>query len=179
MFDPDSDSSFSHNQSSGPRNYAKFYLEPILNKFKSKEAGRDIYESKEFILIICPGQNKTEVRRPVQENDKKEYHQEWRAFVENKPDAIVGTPIENLPRLDPGMARQLKHLNIHTIEQMASLSDSGLANIGIGANELKTRAKAFIEKNSDEVVALRERVADLEKKLEQLSKPKKQPKEKD
>ena len=167
MSDPDSDLYFQP-QGNTPRNYAKFYLQPMLNKFKSKQAGREIWESKEFILIIAPGQSKSEVRRPIQDQDKKNYPKEWQAFQDNKPDAVTGTPIEQLPTLDIGMAKQLKFLNIHTIEQMAAMHDAGLANIGMGAREIKTKAQAFLQKNSSEVVALRNRIAELENKLNAL-----------
>lgn len=170
MFDPDSDVSYNQNGST-PRNYAKFFLHPVLNNFKTKAEGREIYESREFILIIAPGQSKSEVRRPVQEKDKKDYPSEWQAFIENKSEAVTGTPIEQLPTLDIGMAKQLKFLNIHTIEQMAAMHDAGLANIGMGAREIKTKAQAFLQKNSSEVVALRNRIAELEKKLNALSTP--------
>ena len=168
MLDPDSDASFQQN---GPRNYAKFFMHPVLHGFKTKEAGREIYESREYIMIVAPGQSKSEIRRPIQEKDKIEYAQEWKAFVEKRPDSIVGTPIEQLPNIEVGMAKQLKYLNVHTIEQLASLSDAGLANIGMGCRELQTRAKAFIDKNSSEVSELKSRIAELERLISTMDKP--------
>ena len=45
--------------------YVKFYTRPVMHGFKSNEAGRPIYEDKEYIQIIVPGDSKTTVDCPV------------------------------------------------------------------------------------------------------------------
>jgi len=165
-FDPDSDSSFSENKTS--KNYVKFYRQWKRNNFKSNEQGIEVGEEQDFILIICPGQPKTEVRRRATDNDKHEYPQEWRSYQEGKEHQIAGTPIELLPGLANGMADSLKALYIYTIEQMADLPDGVMYKIGMGANENRMKAKAYLEKGSAEVAILKAKVLELETTIAEL-----------
>lgn len=167
MFDPDSDSGFTAQQKEG-RNYVKFYRQWVRNNFKSKEEGREVGDQQDFILIICPGQPKTEVRRKATDADKHQYNAEWSAYEQGKEMQMSGTPIELLPGLANGMADALKALYIYTIEQMAGLPDLSLQKIGMGGNEIRKRAKDYLAKGSAETEDLRRQVAELKADLERL-----------
>jgi hypothetical protein len=52
---------------------ANFYLDKVLLGFKSREAGREIYEDREFVSIRVKGQDKMEVVREVTEQDKQRF----------------------------------------------------------------------------------------------------------
>lgn len=153
--DFDSDASFVNQKPS--TNYVKFYRH-YVEKFK---------EHRDYILIICPGQAKTEVRRPIQDIDKINYSNEWRAYIEGKENQINGTALEMMG-VDQGMIDALKSHYVFTVEQLANLSDLSLQKI-MGGNELRKKAQAFLEKNTTEVVELRAKLAELQAKLEQQS----------
>lgn len=143
-FDPDAgDSSFTSQTTS--KNYGAFYREWIRNNFKSKAEGREVGEYHDFILIISPGQTKTEVRTKVTEEHKKEFPEQWKAYQEGKEQISTGTPIEMLPGLERNRALSLKAMYIMTIEQMAQCSDIGLQKVGMGSRELKDRAIKYLE----------------------------------
>lgn len=146
-------------------NYACFYNHAVKNENASQAAGHDIWIDKVYIMIVSPGQNKTEVRRPMQELDKRKYPTAWKAFEEKAESPVVGTPINYLPGLSLARLEELKGLNVRTVEQMASLSHSGISALGMGANELQQKAQAFLQKNTPEIVELRQQVADLSAKL--------------
>ena len=57
---------------------------------------------------------------------------------------LSGTPLKQWPRADRGLVATLAALNIHSVEQLAEISDGNLQNIGIGARELREQAKAFL-----------------------------------
>lgn len=147
MFDPDSDSAFNSQQKEG-RNYVKFYRQWVRNNFKSNAEGREVGDEQDFILIISPGNSKTEVRRKASDNDKMAYAQEWAAYLQGKEQQIAGTPIELLPGMPNGMADALKAQYIYTIEQMAGLSDIAMQKVGMGGNEIRNKARAFLQGNS-------------------------------
>lgn len=149
MFDPDFDSSFL-TQKEG-RNYVKFYRQWVRNNFKSKEEGREVGEEQDFILIICPGQPKTEVRRKANDSDKMNYATEWMAYEQGKEQRQQGTPIEFLPGLASGRADALKAIYIYTIEQMAGLSDVAIQKVGMGGIKLREQAKAYLANGSAEL----------------------------
>jgi hypothetical protein len=165
MMDVESDSAFANTKEA--RNYVKFYRQWMRNNFKSKEQGIEVGEHQDFIIIICPGNPKSEVRRKATDNDKAQYRQEWQAYSEGKEYQLSGTPIEMLPGLASGMADGLKALYIYTIEQMAELSDMALQKVGMGANDIRQRCKAYLSKNSTEVTALNAQLAETNAKLQE------------
>lgn len=166
--DFDSDSAFT--QTKEARNYAKFYQKWVRNNFKSNLEGREVGENRDYILIVSPGQTKTEIHREATDDDKKEYRSEWSAYQEGKEQRASGTPIEMLPGLPVGMADGLKAKYIHTIEQLANLSDTAKQNLGMGANDLCLKAKAYLQKNTAEVVELKQNLALKEMQIESLLK---------
>ena len=178
--DIESDSSFTVNQKEA-RNYVKFYRQWVRNNFKSAQEGVEVGENQDFIMIICPGQPKSEVRRKAKDSDKVEYRAEWNAYCEGKEHQVSGTPIELLPGLANGMADGLKALYIYTIEQMASLSDLSLQKVGMGGNDIRQRCQAYLSKNSTEVTALKAQLAELQAQMakmqqgQQIEKPRKKP----
>lgn len=159
MIDIESDSAFAAGNQREARNYVKFYRQWERNNFLSGQEGREIGEERDYILIISPGQSKTEVRRRASEADKTQYAQEWSAYQQGKEQQQAGTPIELLPGLANGMADALKALYIYTIEQMANLPDIALQKVGMGGNELRQKCRAYLEKGSAEVIRLREELA--------------------
>lgn len=151
------------------RNYVKFY--PKWKRFnkRSEEEGKEIGEYRDYVMIVCPGQPKSEVHREVQERDKRDYPNEWKSYKDGKEHRISGTPVELLPGLDKSRADSLKTIYIYTIEQLAEASEPAKHAIGMGANDLVNRAKAYLSKNSAEVSALRQELQEKDKTLSELS----------
>jgi hypothetical protein len=148
------------------RNYVKFYPKWVRNNFQSKQEGKEVGEYRDYVMIICPGQPKSEVHREVRDSDKREYRNEWAAYKEGKEQRISGTPVELLPGLDKSRADSLKTIYIYTIEQLAEVSESAKHAMGMGANDLVNRAKGYLQKNSAEVAALKQENTELRKTLE-------------
>lgn len=163
MFENDSD----FTNAKEARNYVKFYRQWVRNNFKSNQEGREVGENQDFVLIICPGQPKSEVRRKANDNDKQQYRNEWRAYEEGKECQMTGTPIEMLPGLPHGMADSLKAFYIYTIEQMASLPDISLQKIGMGGNAIRQNAQAYLNKSSAESTALKAEITEMTKQLQE------------
>lgn len=82
-----------------------------------------------------------------------------------------GVPLEAWPGFPEGMIRRCKDLNVRTIEDFATLTDSGLDRIGMGARSWQQQALAFLG-NADRAAAAK-KVTDLEAQnaslLEQLA----------
>lgn len=140
------------------RNHVCFYKKWVRNNFKSQQEGREIGEEQDYILIFSPGQAKTEVRRKATDADKEFYFGEWSAYEAGKVSQVQGTPIEMLPGLPNGMADMLKSLYICTIEQMAGLADIALQKIGMGGNDLREKARAYLNGQTREAAALKEQL---------------------
>ena len=145
----------------GKQNHVQFYNRELIGA-----DGKPFV--RPYILIISPGQSKTEVRRPVQDKDKIEYAAAWKAFEENKTDFVNGIMIEMLPGMTEQRISFLKSQNILTIEHLANLSDGNLANIGMGAVALRESAKAYLKNNGPEVSAMGDMLKKMQERLDAL-----------
>ncbi len=156
---------FKQTQSKNNPNYCTFYNHTV-------DGPNGTFIDKVYVLIISPGQSKTEMRRPMQEQDKIEYPAQWKAFQEGKDMPLNGTPIDMLPGLTGSRVAALKLINIRTIEGLAEVAEIYLKDVGMDANTLKQRAKDYLQKNTKEVSelkvenqSLKDRLAELEAKF--------------
>lgn len=154
---------------------AEFLLHPVLMGFKSKEAGREIYEDREFVSIMIRGSDKTHVLREATELDKRRFARAYAQFKLGAEQTRVGTPIERLPGVTPSSALMLKQHNIKTIEDMSEVADGFLQNLGTGARELQRQAKEFLSNGKQanaqmqsEMDQLRALLAEQQKQIEAL-----------
>jgi hypothetical protein len=78
-----------------------------------------------------------------------------------------GTPLKEWPRIDRGLLATLVSSHIHTVEQLAGLSDTNLANIGLGARDLREQARSFLEMagGSKDVSQLTDKLSTAEREL--------------
>ena len=117
--------------------YVRFY--------KYSDKGKE----SDFIEIIFPGDSRTEMRRKVQDQDKVRWPQHGAAYEAGEQSKAAGYPLEQWGSVDEAVIRDLNHKRIYTVEQLASVSDAHLPNLGLGARELVAKAKAFVDVMKD------------------------------
>jgi hypothetical protein len=147
--------------------YVQFYIRPVMNNFRSSEEGRPIYEEKEYIRIIVPGDSKTTVDCPVDDTFRMRFEKQYDKFKKGLAQAVEGTPLEMWPQMTVGLCAELKAMNISTVEQLASLDD-GKAQKIMGSHDLRRRAQAFLEASKGEAVN-NKMVAELEKRDDEIA----------
>ena len=151
----------------------KFFTKPVEHKSKSREAGRPIFEDREYISIRFPGDSKRELCAPAHErhlnpNTKEEttyamrFNSIYQAFKDGLDGFVEGTPISELPFLTESRRSELRALSIFTAEQLVAMSST--KKLGMGGGELVEKAKAYLEQASGsvEMDAMRARIAELE-----------------
>ena len=123
----------------------KFFTHPKLNKAKSAEAGRPIYEEMPYIQIMTPGNKDSIIQRPATAMDKNRFAEHFRKFqARESQDAVDGTLLEEWPGITRGQCEELKFFNVRTVEQLVGLADANSQNI-MGIQALKQRATAYLE----------------------------------
>lgn len=120
-----------------------FSIEAVKNEEETIKQGRDIFKDVEWINIHIVGDNLTKVSRPATEEDKRRFPQHYQAFKNQGLQLNEGTPLTEWSLVGKAMAMNLKASNIHTVEQLAAVSDSNLT--WMGARELQAKAKAWLE----------------------------------
>ncbi len=122
----------------------KFFWHPEKDEKASTEEGRPIFREVEYIQIQVPGQKDTIVQRPAFAEDKERFPRHWAAFQNKEEMPVSGTPLDQWPRISRAQVEELKYFNIHTVEQLAELSDTNAQNFRAIQN-LKREAVAYVE----------------------------------
>lgn len=72
----------------------------------------------------------------------KPYYDAW---LQGQEDPVVGTPLDVLPFLTPGLVQHLKNIHINSAEDLASVGDNEMQRIGMGATAWRDKARAYVE----------------------------------
>jgi ElaB/YqjD/DUF883 family membrane-anchored ribosome-binding protein len=150
-------------QGADARLAVQFYKKSVKQEDASIEAGRPIFKEFDFVRIMIPGDNLTEIDTYAQESHKQRFPRQWMHYqnqVANHQD-IVGTPLEQWPQITRSQAEELRGLKFHTVESIADCSDQQLQRIGMVAgmspHNFRQKAKAFLNLANDSAeVAQRE-----------------------
>jgi hypothetical protein len=153
----------SDTQGADARLAVQFYKKSVKQDIASDEAGRPIFKEFDFVRIMIPGDNLTEIDTYAQESHRQRFPRQWAHYqnqVANHED-IVGTPLEQWPQVTRSQADELRGLKFHTVESIADCSDLQLQRIGMVAgmspHNFREKAKAFLNLASNSAdVAQRE-----------------------
>jgi len=150
----------------------KFYKYEDPNDFS------DNPKSEVFCRIEFPGNTSVIHDQPVSEAEKKRFAHEWQAFERGQSQKALGTPIENwgFVARHPQKVDHLRHLGFETVEQIAAMAETSLPTIGIGAVELRQKARDFVTQSQTgirKIETAEEKIARLEAKLEEVVEAKK------
>ena len=167
------------------KNHAVFYSKPRWNKNKSKAAMRPIYDAKEYVRIMTPGDRFSVVDRPARDQDKRVYHRQYALYLQGKDQNSDGTSLVSSGIVSPERAEELKYFKIVTVEHLAAVSDDNLEKIGMTGRKEREAAQRFLaaskaavesgqlqaelEKRDATAAAQAKQIADLEAKLAALT----------
>jgi hypothetical protein len=150
-------------QGADSRLAVQFYKKSMKQEDASNEAGRPIFKEFDFVRIMIPGDNLTEIDTYAQESHKQRFPRQW-AHYQNQVaghEDIVGTPLDQWPQVTRSQAEELRGLKFYTVESIADCSDQQLQRIGMVAGmspyNFRLKAKAFLNLANDSAdVAQRE-----------------------
>lgn len=126
------------------RLYIEFFREPIMHQGKSREAGRAVYEERDFVRIHVPGDKTTVCVEPMHEKNVQRFKVRYDKWKSGQTEAVVGTPLSALPGMTPSKCEEYKYFKIVTVEQLADASDQ-LGQKFMSFQADKARAKAFMQ----------------------------------
>lgn len=125
--------------------FVEFYSDAVHLKAKSEKEGRPIYEEKPHVRIIIPGDKGNVIERVCKPADIAKYPNAWKRFQSQESVATKGTPLEQWPQINRAQLKEAKYFEVHSVEQMAALSDSHIARMGMGFQALRDQAKAWLD----------------------------------
>ena len=158
-----------------------FESHPVINDAKSVKMGRPIFDDVEICVIRFVGDNKKVGAFPAHEAEPnatrekgfpvtyaEHYNTQYMQFKNGLQQTVAGTPLSEAPFLTEGKRRELRALNIHSVEALAALDGPNMKMLGMGGREWKNQAVAFLSAASGtadftgmaaEIARLKERLA--------------------
>jgi hypothetical protein len=177
-----------------------FREEPEFMEYLSKQSGSPIYRTRIMTNMIAPGNTKTVWDHPttgieyemVVDDESGEVHTDWKVleqcengdvpeplkfpkawarFLKKTTTAADGWPVEEWGVITKSYALSLKAQNVHTVQQLASLTDANAQNI-MGALKYRDLAKAALDERAKTRILSREqeRASKAEEQVALLSK---------
>jgi hypothetical protein len=144
--------------------FVRFEKRPMEDRAASEREGRYVAKDVDFALVTAP------YSRDVFEQEAKEwlaqmrresengrlptswyerYVEMYERWKKNEDMPVEGTPIKSWPVISPAQVKNLTSLNILTVEDLAAANDEGLRRIGMGAVDLRNKARAWLKQAQD------------------------------
>lgn len=126
---------------------------PFVHRFIEMELGRmksDRRIRDEVVLDETTGKWKVvAINRNPKQSDILKYKDAWNAFARGQTFESMGTPLSTIFRSDPAKVDRYRYFHISTVEQLASIPEVQIQELGMGAREDVNKAKTFLAKASD------------------------------
>lgn len=136
--------------------FVEFYEDALEIPFKSEQEGRPVYEQREFVRIMVPGDSMNIIETPATNEHRAAYQRQYERFKKGQMDVIDGTPLVQWPVINKAQVKEAAYFEVHSVEQLAALSDSACSRMGMGYAELRTKARAWLAAAKDAAVVTRQ-----------------------
>jgi hypothetical protein len=164
----ETDSRHSHDS----RMNVKFTRRAVKNEPASVEAGYPVFDERDYVTIQIPGDATSSYDAVVTREHQSRWPAKWAAYKAGTDQSLVGTSLEKLPGMSVSLIATFGSIGVHTVEQLADLSDGNTNGI-LGINELRRKAKAYLQiakgdavkENTSDIAALQKQVAELTSQL--------------
>jgi len=128
----------------------QFYTRTLDNEFESNKQNRPVKYDALFIAIKIPGRTDLDIERFANDQDKLRWPRQWQAFEHSQSNSqVVGTRVEDWTAIPRFRAEELKAIKFFTVEQVANASDAQKQRMGMDAEMLQQKAKAFLNSAQD------------------------------
>lgn len=159
--------------------YVRFHNRSVPDVEATARDGRPRFKEVPYIEKIVAGDPKNIVHRPANPLDEQAHPGAWEAYKKGV-ETVDGTPLKEWPGITRSQVDELAAFKVHTVEQLAGVSDANLKNIG-PLLAMRQRARDYLERSKAEAPvanlqaqldALKLQNAELMKRLEEPAKRK-------
>jgi len=126
----------------------RFYIKSVRNETESKRTGSVVYEDREYVELRVPGDKLNIIVTKVDDGHRRRWPQYYKAFVENRVLKPEGFPLNAWAVATPALISTLADMNCHTVEQLASLSETSLPRFQ-GMLKIQQQAREFLKSKED------------------------------
>ncbi|OSM03954.1 hypothetical protein MAIT1_03805 [Magnetofaba australis IT-1] len=157
-----------------------FSAQAVEDRTASIEAGHYVAKEIHMAKITPPGGHLV-VERPVADwlaalrsqcdPNLEHYENAYAAWRNNQDAPVQGTPLKEWPPIGVAQLEACRQADIHSVEDLANISDGALVKLGMGAMALKRKAQTWLEsaattgRATEEALALKTRIKELEQQI--------------
>lgn len=146
----------------------RFYREKQLNKRKSEDAHRAIFDEYDAAEFIIPGDNTTVHKERVTDEHQRRWPQQWAAYRAGI-EQVNGMPLESWYAIipHPGLVEEMRALKIRSVEDLAGINDDFAGRAPWGRDwRKKAQDELARRKSQDSVLAAN---AEMQSKLDAMA----------
>lgn len=132
--------------------HVEFYMGAVMDGPRSEASGHPVFMDKPFIRIHVPGDQNTVIDTKVTPYYQERFKDEFRSFMAGSEAGIAGWRLKEWPVISAAQVKNLEFLSIHTVEQLAGLSDTQVQKVGMGGTDLRAKAQAALAAATDGAV---------------------------
>lgn len=136
--------------------FVEFYEDALEIPFKSEQEGRPVYEQREFVRIVVPGDATSIIETPATQEHREMYPRQYERFKKGIKEIVDGTPLAMWPVVNKSQVKECAFFEVRTVEELAELSDTNCKKMGMGYMELRSKAKAWLLAAKDASVVTRQ-----------------------
>lgn len=130
------------------RLHATFYTKAVQNRLRSQEEGRVVYEEKDYVRIMVPGDRNYELDVPAEPHYQGRFPDQWARYKKGQQERVDGTPLEAWPALNVAQVAELRAMNVFTVDQLATMADQQAQRL-MGSFQLRQKAADFLAAAKD------------------------------
>jgi hypothetical protein len=130
----------------------EFRTEPVEDRVKSQAEGRVVYRDRDVCTVFKVGGNGDSVEWIVEELPPEKMERiasQYAAWKKGQDEPVNGTPLRMWPLVTPAQIRNFEHFHVRSVEDLAGLPDNLLPNLGMGAREMRDKARAWLTSATD------------------------------
>lgn len=158
-----------------------FEVRAVEDRAASREAGHYVARDIDVAMITPPGGNLTheeEVNNWLEKKRQKRdpfadlYQKAYEAWKSGQEIPVDGTPVKHCPIFSPAEIQNCQNAKVFTVEDLIAANENTIHRLGMGARNMITRAKAYLDNaESGKVAAQMEAMASrLEAMEEEIAK---------
>lgn len=140
--------------------YVRFETRAVEDRAKSIERGMYMTRDVDYALITPPyskdcvelevGDWMRRMDEDVQggrlpSNWRDQYKAAYAAWKKGEEVPVDGTPVKGWPVISPAQQKNLVSLGFLTVEDLAGMNEEGMKRYGMGAQDMKNKAKAWLK----------------------------------
>ena len=133
-------------------------------------------DGQDHVRITFPGDDKSRPDFLATEHYQRRFPRQWKVYKGELEEFAGQERIETVSWIDPGLLHDMKRADIHTVEQLANMSDGSIDSTNmIGLMAFRARATQHLEEKakSSQFDSLQAQNAELIKRLEKLEQKRK------